>query len=213
MSPPLTFIYNRVEILSKITTKPSKQSSYAFVVPIYIFIYTIAAIWLLISGWVNHFSLISGLWGTDITLPPHVQSLLFTMIGALLGCSILGITSFHRYVAIEKTFDCDHLWGFFLAPILSIVVGLLIFALLQSGLVVLTSHTTSSTLDTPSVTATFGYLSIGGVAGYNWDVFVKKLQELSANVMNTAENSKNTEIPQNESTTPETETITPDTKK
>ncbi|MGR5478370.1 hypothetical protein ACPV5A_14355 [Vibrio chagasii] len=181
--------------MSEPTDNSSKQPSYAFVVPIYIFIYTIAAIWLLIGGWVNNFSVISGLWGTNITLPPHVQSLFFTMIGALLGCSILGITSFHRYVAIEKSFDRDHLWGFLLAPLLAVVVGLLIFALLQSGLVVLTNQATSSTLNTPSVTATFGYLAIGGVAGYNWDVFVKKLQELSANVMNTGKNSEKTETP------------------
>lgn len=198
--------------MSEDTNNSSEQSSFAFVVPTYIISYTIAAIWLLIDGWVNNFSVISGLWGTDIILPPHVQSLFFTMIGALLGCSILGITSFHRYVAIEKSFDNDHLWGFILAPILAVVVGLLIFALLQSGLVVLTNQATSSTLNTPSVTATFGYLAIGGVAGYNWDVFVKKLQELSANVMNTAKNSDNTETPKNESATTPTDVTKIDTK-
>lgn len=122
------------------------------------------------------------------------------MIGAVLGCSILGITSFHRYVAIEKDFDCDHIWGFLLAPLLSIVVGLLIFALLQSGLVVLTSQTTPSAFNDLSVTSTFGYLAIGGVAGYNWDVFVKKLQELSANVINTKNLDSTTTPPQHEST-------------
>lgn len=183
--------------MSENNTDSSKQSPYTFVVPAYIFAYTIAAIWLLIYGWIDKFSVISCLWGGDITFPPHVQSLFFTMIGAVLGCSILGITSFHRYVAIEKSFDCDHMWGFLLAPLLSVVVGLLIFALLQSGLVVLTSQTTSSALNELSVTSTFGYLAIGGVAGYNWDVFVKKLQELSTNVINTA-NSDSKTAPQNE---------------
>ncbi len=129
------------------------------------------------------------------------------MIGAVLGCSILGITSFHRYVAIEKDFDCDHIWGFLLAPLLSIVVGLLIFALLQSGLVVLTSQTTPSAFNDLSVTSTFGYLAIGGVAGYNWDVFVKKLQELSANVINTKNLDSTTTPPQHESTATESPNV------
>ncbi|EGU31575.1 hypothetical protein VII00023_02349 [Vibrio ichthyoenteri ATCC 700023] len=146
------------------------------------------AIWLLIDGWVNQFSSISGLWSVT-SLPPHVQSLFFTMLGALLGCAILGITSFHRYMAIEKTFDSDHLLGFFLAPILALIVGLLIFAMLQSGLVVLTNQSVLTDVTAPTVTATLGYLAIGGVAGYNWDVFVKKLQELSASVINAPKES------------------------
>lgn len=198
MNPLVTLFPNKVTILSENNTNLNERSPYTFVVPLYIFLYTIAAIWLLICGWVDNFSVLSCLWGSDITFPPHVQSLFFTMIGAVLGCSILGITSFHRYVAIEKDFDCDHIWGFLLAPLLSVVVGLLIFALLQSGLVVLTSQTSPSAFNDLSVTSTFGYLAIGGVAGYNWDVFVKKLQELSANVINT-KNSDDNPPSQNES--------------
>lgn len=81
-------------------------------------------------------------------------------------------------------FDRDHLWGFFLAPFLALIVGILIFALLQSGLVVLTNQSVTANAESADTTASLGYLAIGGVAGYNWDVFVKKLQELSANVMN-----------------------------
>ncbi len=180
--------------MSDTSTSPNSHTPCAFVVPAYIVIYTTSAIWLLIDGWVNQFSSISGLWSVE-ALPQHVQSLFFTMLGALLGCAILGITSFHRYMAIEKTFDGDHLWGFFLAPILAIIVGLLIFALLQSGLVVLTNQAVSAETVNPTVTATLGYLAIGGIAGYNWDVFVKKLQELSANVMNTPK-----ELPQTANT-------------
>lgn len=163
----------------------NQQCSHRILVPIYITAYTLLGIWLLIDGWLSGFSNICRLWSLDVAFPMHVQYLFFTMIGSLLGCSLLGITSFHRYVAIEKKFDADHLWGFFLAPLLAVVVGLLIFSLLQSGLVVLTNQTVHSE-PIASVTATFGYLAIGAVSGYNWDVFIKKLQELSANVMNTA---------------------------
>ena len=163
---------------------------YVIIVPAYIFIYTIASIWLLIDGWINQFSSIHVVWSTT-TLPPHVQNLFFTMLGALLGCAILGITSFHRYKAIEKTFDIDHIWGFFLAPVLALVVGLLIYAILQSGLVVLTNQTSLTSITPQSnITATLGYLAIGGITGYNWDVFIKKLQELSANIMNTPKESE-----------------------
>ncbi|WP_155674601.1 hypothetical protein [Aliivibrio fischeri] len=179
------------------TIKKSKCCFVTFLVPTYIVIYTLFSIWLLIDGWINGFSSIFWLWSITpetSTLPPPVYNLLFTMLGALLGCAVLGITSFHRYKAIDKAFDIDHLSGFILAPILALIIGLLIFAMLQSGLVVLTNQSVSTGNTNPETTATLGYLAIGGISGYNWDVFVKKLQELSANVMNTTPQEKNANV-------------------
>ncbi|MEC6814961.1 hypothetical protein VXS05_07800 [Photobacterium toruni] len=168
------------------------QCKFAFIVPVYITTYTFLAIWLLIDGWINKFSSIFWLWSinNDTTiLSGPVYNLFFTMLGALLGCAILGITSFHRYKAIDKNFDGDHIWGFILAPVLALIVGLLIFSILQSGLVVLTNQTIAVEPNSSDTTATLGYLAIGGISGYNWDVFVKKLQELSTNIMNTKNDS------------------------
>lgn len=172
---------------SKILFKKICGKIIIFAVPVYITTYTLLAIWLLIDGWVNSFSSIYWLWsitGKDAHFPLIVTNLLFTIIGSLFGCSILGITSFHQHNAIDKNFDLDHFEGFFFAPLLALIVGILIYAILQSGLVVLTNNITSSS------TATLGYLAIGGISGYNWDVFVKKLQELSKNVLNIKDDKK-----------------------
>lgn len=120
--------------------------------------------------------------GVDIKFPPVIEFMLFTMTGALLGCSLLGIISFHRYYAVQKSFDADHIWGFVFAPLLALIVGALVYALLQSGLFVLSGNIART--DDPE-SAALGYLAIGSVAGYNWDVFAKKLEQLSQNVMNT----------------------------
>ncbi|EIZ1173861.1 hypothetical protein MOV00_004045 [Vibrio vulnificus] len=166
----------------------ANNSKWALLVPPYIFLYTLAAIWLTLDGWLSGFSSILNLWTFDIEPPRLVISILFTMTGAMLGSSLLGIISFHRYHAIEKSFDTDHLWGFLFSPLLALIVGVLIFAIIQSGLIVLSGDISHAT--NPE-SATLGYLAIGGVSGYNWDVFVKKLEELSKNVINTSESTNN----------------------
>ncbi len=167
------------------TTSP-KYSKLAWLVPVYIFAYSLAGIWVLIDGWLTNFSFIFQLWAVEDSqsIPNLVKCLMFTMTGALFGSAILGIISFHRYFAIEKSFDADHLWGFWFSPLLALLVGILIFAIIQSGMVVLTGDLAN--VKSPE-NATLGYLAIGGIAGYNWDVFVKKLQNLSKDVLNTGE--------------------------
>ncbi len=154
-----------------------------WLVPIYVFIYSTFAIWLLVDGWLTGFSSILKLWcvsdGTEI--PAQVPFLFFTIVGSLFGCGILGITSFHRHYAISCTFKKKHIWGFYLAPLLATLVGCLVFAIVQSGLLVLTGDIAN---ENDPVRATLGYVAIGGVAGYNWDVFIKKLENLSRDILN-----------------------------
>ncbi|EHY1015016.1 hypothetical protein K2V14_003754 [Vibrio vulnificus] len=159
-----------------------KRSKLSLLVPPYILFYSTTSLWLTIDGLLSNFSSLTPLWNTTSDISPLITSMMFTMTGSLLGSSILGIISFHRYFAIEKSFDADHIWGFIFAPLLSVIVGALIYAILQSGLFVLSGDMASET--DPS-SASLGYLAIGGIAGYNWDVFVKKLEELSKNIMNT----------------------------
>lgn len=157
----------------------SAKSRLALLVPPYIFIYSLAGLWLAIDGWLTGFSSILGLWTKVDTVPPFIFSMMFTMTGALLGSAILGIISFHRYYAIEKSFDGNHIWGFLFSPLLALIIGALFFALLKSGLVVLSGNNSEVT---EPLSASLGYFSIGGIVGYNWDVFVKKLEELSKNL-------------------------------
>ncbi len=147
----------------------------------YIVSYALFCVWLLFDGLINEFSAIGWVWGLDknVSFDGSIQLAFYTSLGAVLGGAILSITSFHRYVAIEKKFDVDHLWGFILNPLLSGIVGLIVYALLQSGLIVLTgSFTGKEQLSS----ASFGFTAIGCIAGYNWDVFITKLEELSKNL-------------------------------
>ena len=66
-----------------------------------------------------------------------------------------------------------------MAPILSIVIGILIFCLLYSGIMVLNG---GSSINTAQASVKIGYLSLGAICSYNWDVFVIKLQKLSKHV-------------------------------
>ncbi|EGR4301534.1 hypothetical protein VCSRO12_0383 [Vibrio cholerae] len=154
-------------------------------IPIYIFCYIAVATWLLYDGWINNFSSLHCVWGSpngQFSLPSHVVFSIYTILGAILGSGLLGIISFHRYVAIEKSFDDDHAWGFLFAPLLAAIIGILMFSIIQSGLIVLSGQ--MSNIENES-NATLGYLAIGAITGYNWDVFVRKMQELSSNILNT----------------------------
>ncbi|MFW1318539.1 hypothetical protein ACEV70_00630 [Vibrio parahaemolyticus] len=156
-------------------------------IPLYIFVYVAIATWLLFDGWITNFSSLQSIWSVPegvLSLPSHVIFSIYTIIGAILGSGLLGIISFHRYIAIEKSFDDDHAWGFLFAPLLAAIVGILMFAIIQSGLIVLSGQ--MSTADNES-NASLGYLAIGAITGYNWDVFVQKMQELSSNILNTKE--------------------------
>lgn len=107
----------------------------------------------------------------------EVVFIIYTVIGALLGSALLNIVSFHRYVAIEKNFDKDHIFGFLLSPLLAVIVGILTFSILHSGIFLLSGQQVA---EQDSYSAFLGHLGIGAVAGYNWDVFVKKVQSLSS---------------------------------
>lgn len=113
------------------------------------------------------------------TVNEEIKLAIFTTFGAILGGATLGITSLHKYAAVNKKLDIDHLWGYLMAPILSVIIGILIFCLLYSGLIILTG---GSNPDTENNSVKIGYLCMGAICSYNWDVFIKKLQQLSKHV-------------------------------
>jgi hypothetical protein len=183
--PELKIISQKTDLsLVNATNLNNEIGNWVFIVPMYIFLYTMLAGWLLFDGLINSFSSIFWVWSIEATesFPALVVYLGFTILGAILGSALLGIISFHRYKAIEKTFDLDHLWGFFFSPLLAAIVGILMFAIIQSGLIVLSGDLSTAA---NNESATLGYLAIGGVTGYNWDVFIKKLQDLSKDILNT----------------------------
>lgn len=60
--------------------------------------------------------------------------------------------------------------GLFDGSILSVIIGILIFCLLYSGLIILTG---GSNPDTEKNSVKIGYLCMGAICSYNWDVFIK----------------------------------------
>lgn len=163
---------------------PNTQKSAIFVIAaivtsLYILTYSLSTIWLMFDGWVNQFTSIYWLWGIMVDEKPFAPQIcfaLYTVLGAIMGGALLSITSFHRHFSIEKKFDTDHLWGYWFTPVLSMIVGIIVYALVQSGLLVLSG--TSNTQENIQ-TAALGYTAIGSISGYNWDIFIKKLQDLS----------------------------------
>ncbi|HAV0412891.1 TPA: hypothetical protein JFW75_004708 [Salmonella enterica] len=155
----------------------------SFIIFVYIISYTILSIKYLFLAWSGDYTFFKSF----LCLPDNsevnaeIKLAIFTIAGALLGGATLGITSLHKYSAVTKTLDVDHLWGYLMAPILSIVIGILIFCLLYSGLMVLNG---GANLNTEPASVKIGYLSLGAICSYNWDVFVMKLQKLSKHVSN-----------------------------
>ncbi len=153
----------------------------SFVIFIYIMIYTLFAIKYFFLSWSGDYGFLNDLIHPSDSLIANeeIKLAIFTILGALFGGATLGITSLHRYSAVTKTLDIDHLWGYLMAPILSIVIGILIFCLLYSGLMVLNG---GASINAGQASVKIGYLSLGAICSYNWDVFVMKLQKLSKHV-------------------------------
>lgn len=49
------------------------------------------------------------------TVNEEIKLAIFTTFGAILGGATLGITSLHKYAAVNKKLDIDHLWGYLMA--------------------------------------------------------------------------------------------------
>ena len=148
---------------------------------IYIICYSLFTSVVMISGWIDNFSFLFSMLPVSDGFKPQASIVLGfnCILGAILGGAVLNITSFHRYIAIEKKFDTAHIWGFFFTPLLSLIVGILTFCFLQSGLLILNGSQISTNVN---LTSSLGFTAMGAIAGYNWDVFIDKMKNLSKNL-------------------------------
>ena len=112
-------------------------------------------------------------------VPADFLSGFYSIIGALLGCGVLEVVSFHKYVAVKRDFRPEHVWGYFVAPWLAAVLGLVVFALLQTGLLVFSGGGASSGTDpkNPAI-ANLGFLVTGFLAGFGWYDMVLLIRRL-----------------------------------
>lgn len=150
----------------------------SFFIFLYILIYSFITLKFIFMAWQDNYSFVSSAHGIDVfgTSVEQMKLALFTIFGAVLGGATLGITSLHKYSAITKSLDIDHIWGYLMAPLLSVIIGVLIFCFLQSGLLVLTGE---SSKNASEISVKIGYISLGAICSYNWDVFIMKLQKMS----------------------------------
>ena len=158
---------------------PGPQASFAVRVIIVAFVlgYMLGALWLLLDAWVFASMRLRWLLGmqSDAVLPPVFLSAFHAMLGAVLGAGALGIVSFHHYASIKGDFQARHVWGYFVAPVLASVLGLVVFALLQSGLLVFAG---GGAADKADDLARLGYLAVGFLAGFGWYEATQSIQRL-----------------------------------
>ncbi|EPM3638350.1 hypothetical protein ACTLMW_002158 [Enterobacter roggenkampii] len=163
----------------------NKRDGSYYCIAILILIYTSAfgfsGVFLLFSGWISDFRFIFALVTNDIPKETRnsVFLCLYTISGALLGGATLSITSFHRNIVSYKCIGVDHIWGYVLAPLLSVIIGILVFCLIQGGLIVFTAGNYNNE---KALVSMLGYVAFGAIGAYNWDVFIEKLQSLSKKI-------------------------------
>ncbi len=108
---------------------------------------------------------------------PTVLLVMFTMVGGVLGAGVLGMVSFHRYESMLGTFHVRHAWGFLYAPLLAGILSLVVFALMQGGLLVF------GELKAPeefSHITGLAYLAIGFLSGFGWYPATQKIEQIVA---------------------------------
>lgn len=179
-----------------------------FIVKLFVLLYVLSYITivfvLLVDGWVHGYAITMKLLflPQDANLPPIFISAIHTILGSLLGCGVLAIASFHKYVAYKKSFESQHVWGYFCGPWLAATLGLIIFALLQSGLLIFSGNLSGNG---QAETANLGYLTIGFLAGFGWYRVTKVIERLVTRVFIVAP-SKNEDVPLISENTREKET-------
>jgi hypothetical protein len=166
------------DVPKQILPAPPPQTPFIGKLAILLFLlsYLTADFSLLIDCWLNNGGRIRSflLTGDVHEFPPLFNSAIYAVLGSILGCGVLDVVSFHKYVAIKRDFQTPHVWGYFFAPWLAAILGLVVFALLQSGLLILGGGNSA----TPSEVTNLGFLAIGFLSGYGWYDVVQRIKRL-----------------------------------
>ncbi|MDL1911114.1 hypothetical protein FBQ81_10590 [Chloroflexi bacterium CFX6] len=175
-----------------------------FFLAIWILFYVTLALAILINSWAHNNQWLCSYLNVKNcgTLPPIFVSALHAMLGGVLGAGVLGLTSFHRHVSIEQNFDIAHTWGYIFAPWLSAVLGLTVFVLLQSGLLIFSGE--MGTSDEISI-QNLAYLGIGFLSGFGWYDATRRIQKIVRNFFSGKEESAPKETAQEDAQTVEGE--------
>lgn len=125
-------------------------------------------------------------WSGDLDIPRAVfqlpesfldsslfQSFMMAASGGGLGGVIYSLLAFHRHVSVRRDFGSAYAWGFFLSPWIAMILGQVVFALVQGGILVFATGTPSA-----DALAEMGYFGFGFLAGFGWNSVTEKLREL-----------------------------------
>lgn len=172
--------------------EPSTQDApfaLKFAIITYVVAYVTVCFLLLVEIWFNDLSLIravldpsSGLQTDLAKVDPILVSALCAAIGSILGCALLDMTSFFKHVSVKRDFQSSHGWGYFFAPWLASILGLVVFAVIQSGILFFAPTSHSGIASTATATAVnrahFGFFAIGFLVGYDWYEVSQRLSSL-----------------------------------
>jgi hypothetical protein len=167
-----------------LTTPDNRNTPGDLILRIFILIFILGyltlAIYLVFNGWTDNFERLQRFLGLKKAFSPLLHSCLFAICGAMMGIGVLDLLHFHKHVAVLKDFDNSHSWGFIFAPWLSVILGLLVCALVKSGLFVFGGSIATDT----SEIADLGHLAIGFIAGYGWFQLTGVVQSLVSKLFN-----------------------------
>lgn len=158
-------------------TATGKGAALKVVLVVWMLAYTTAALVLIIEGWLRNYGLLRQAFciPSDQELSALLVAAFHSILGGILGAGALGMVSFHKHISIKQVFNNAHAWGYLFAPWLAAVLGLIVFALLQAGLLVFSGTALSSE---KSDTAPLGYLAIGFLSGFGWYQATQRIRRL-----------------------------------
>lgn len=148
---------------------------------VYLLVVLLLVAWLLFDTWVGRHTIARAL-NYNLTRmdSPMYRLLAYSVLGGAIGAIVNGLRSGLQHY---QEFKRRHIWKYIAAPWLGGTLGLFVFTLLQSGMVVFGGSGGVSGVGTAQALATF---SVGALAGYGskdvyvWlDAQVHKLFEVS----------------------------------
>ncbi len=148
--------------------------------------YLSAALILLANTWLktNHvFCQVFGVPDCGAISPLFISGL-HAVLGGVLGAGALGLVSFHRHVSEIPEFDPAHAWGYLFAPWLAGVLGLIVFALLQTGLLVFSGGVSASE---DAALSNLAFLAIGFLSGFGWYDATQRIRRVVKRIFEDAE--------------------------
>lgn len=176
-------------------TEPEEQAS--FHLKLGIVIYLVMALTLcsalFVDLWRPQSRVVGFLLGTtpDMDATDRVtmfRSMLFAVTGGAFGGITFSLLAFNRQVGFRQDFAQRFAWGYFYSPLVAAVLGLVAFALVKGGILILSGGTTA--VEEEDI-ANLGHLGLGFLAGFGWATFTEKLGRVITEIFGTARPPQN----------------------